>query len=205
MFESKSSYNLDDYRKLYPLQMKASWIESKIGLPVITGEASQYLSYEEVPVRIKAFFPEMKFIVLLRDPTSRAYSHFNMRKRYGWEKQSFIEAFHRENEGDGMKGGSTYKFRGLYAKHLRWWFNQYSRDNFLVFDSSNVRSNPEHVYDKVCDFLGIEKHTIPKKIESNVGNYKKLDNDAMSLWKEYFHPYNEDLFELMNTDYGWND
>jgi len=27
----------------------------------------------------------------------------------------------------------------------------------------------------------------------------------MQVWKDFFRPYNERLFELLGTDYGWND
>ncbi len=38
----------------------------------------RYMYDPAVPVRIKAVLPDAKFLIMLRDPVERAYSHYNI-------------------------------------------------------------------------------------------------------------------------------
>ena len=50
----------------------------------IYGEASvSYLFYEDVPKKIKTYNPKAKIIIMLRNPTDRAFSHYLMDYRLG--------------------------------------------------------------------------------------------------------------------------
>ena len=50
------------------------------------------------PERIKKILPDVKIIILLRNPIDRAYSHYNMQKRNNYEKLSFEDAIKLEKE-----------------------------------------------------------------------------------------------------------
>jgi len=204
MFEGRSSYTLDDYRALFPLKWTARRLELRTGKSIVTGEASQYMSFEEAPGRIRLLLPGIKFIVLLRNPVFRAYSHYCMRQRYGWENDSFLDAFFREDITAGMNGGSSYKFRGLYATHLEWWFKAFPKEQFLIFASDDVRTDRLNAYDRLCNFLGIENFHLQSNKESNVGKYELPSADVLEIWQEFFRPHNEKLFKLIGRDYGWN-
>ena len=76
------------YKHFFPL----AWTKK------ITGEATPaYLFHPQVPERIRQFTPDTKFIVMLRNPIARAYSHYNMVKKEGLEKATdFKTAIHNE-------------------------------------------------------------------------------------------------------------
>ena len=60
----------------------------------VTGEVSpQYMCHDKVPGRIKELLPNIKFIVILRHPLKRAFSHYQMSVRRGQENRDFVEAF----------------------------------------------------------------------------------------------------------------
>src|SRR5262245_18320944 len=51
----------------------------ELGRDQITGEASPYyIFHPRVPQRIKNLLPSIKLIVLLRNPTNRAFSHYQL-------------------------------------------------------------------------------------------------------------------------------
>jgi hypothetical protein len=204
MFSSLTQYTLAQYLVLFPLKWSAARHTARLGKPVITGEASQYLSYPEVPERIRKMLPDTKFIVLLRDPVDRAYSHYSMRKRYGWEKQSFEEAFHRENVEMGMSETSSYKYRGLYATHLERWFESFPRDRFLIIECNEIWADKNRAYDRICDFLGIDHFHPASSIRSNLGGYQNPEPGDLELWRDFFRPHNRRLNELLQTDLGWD-
>lgn len=78
--------------------------ESPIGRPEIedrlSGEFStSYLLHPLAPRRIYAALPQVKIILMLRNPVDRAYSHFMMSQSHGFEPDcSFDEIVRREIE-----------------------------------------------------------------------------------------------------------
>jgi hypothetical protein len=61
--------------------------------PVVSGEASPYYMYgPHIPRRIAAVMPDVRIIVLLRDPVDRAYGHYQERVKQGVEALSFEDA-----------------------------------------------------------------------------------------------------------------
>ncbi len=60
------------------------------GSDLITGEASPtYFADPDAPARIARVRPDMRLILLLRDPVARAYSAYRMRVRLGREQRSW--------------------------------------------------------------------------------------------------------------------
>src|SRR5438270_7515149 len=63
------------------------------------GEATPiYMYWDPAPVRIWEYNPEMKWIVILRDPAERAFSAWRMEKARERESLAFDEAIDRETE-----------------------------------------------------------------------------------------------------------
>lgn len=57
---------------------------------LVTGESTpNYLRSPVAPARIKEMFPDMKFIVLLRQPVDRSYSQFNHALRIDGQEQRY--------------------------------------------------------------------------------------------------------------------
>ena len=105
---------------------------------LVTGEATPaYLAHPDVPKRIRDVLPNIKFLVLLRNPVDRALSHYKMSFRLGNEKLSFSEAIKRQSKGinsvikkmfsDGIFYESNRKdhrflIKGIYIRQLENWF-----------------------------------------------------------------------------------
>ena len=110
------------------------------------------------PRRIWEYNPNMKLIVVLRNPVDRAYSHWNMEKSRGKESLPFLEALQKEELR--RKESLPYQHRvysyidrGFYLEQLRRLWHYFSRDKCL---------------EKVCTFLGISnfERIIPKEVHS---------------------------------------
>ena len=64
---------------------------------ILTGEASiHYIFYPTVPRRMKEDLPDVKLIVILRNPVDRAYSHYHMILRIYHDAFSFEKAIESE-------------------------------------------------------------------------------------------------------------
>ena len=59
----------------------------------VKGEASTYyMMFTCVPERIHQLYPDIKLFALLRNPIERAYSHYRMAVRRGFENRSFEQS-----------------------------------------------------------------------------------------------------------------
>jgi len=117
--------------------------------------------------RVKEYNPDMKFIVMLRDPIKRAISAYKYAIQNHWEKEdvSFTKAFELESErlnSENPNYDITYFYDGLYYKHLSNWMNHFPKKNFIIIRDTDLKNNPEQVLSSIFEFLNIDKE---KKID----------------------------------------
>ncbi|MFQ5493547.1 MAG: sulfotransferase domain-containing protein [Candidatus Dojkabacteria bacterium] len=187
----------------------------------ITGEATPYYLYHPlVPERTHQLLPDVKIIVVLRDPVSRAFSHYNMSVRQKNETEDFEEAIELEearinNKEKKLTLGEisyssehqfhSYIARGRYAQQLERWFKYYPREQFLITTSDRLKAEPEQVASEIFEFLGLKPYRIDKGRKRNVGEYKsKLDPKIKNKLHEYFAPHNKRLEELIQKKLNWD-
>lgn len=139
-----------------------------------------YLFHPDVPTRIHALLPEVRMIVLLRDPVERCLSQiFHARKR-GFETLMPEEAIAAEPSrlqcGDPESHQKhSYVSRSRYLEQLNRYETLFPKHQLLVLQSEQLFSNPETIWKKILGFLELEIvpliNTFPK---ANVGNNQSL-------------------------------
>jgi len=190
------------------------------GHKLITGEASPYyIFHPHVPKRISKIIPKVKLIVLLRNPVDRAYSHYYHEVRIGVEHLSFEEAIQKESErlkGEVKKILSdenyfsfnyihySYLARGVYIKQLQTWFQFFPREQFLIIKTENFFRNPSSVYKQILEFLELPIWE-PDRYEDSHNKYPPMDIKIRKFLKDFFKPYNKQLYELLGTDFKWDE
>ena len=138
----------------------------------LTGEASpDYFDNPLVPERMHALIPNAKIILLLRNPISRAFSHFQMMRKLGFESHSFSSAIKQEKirvEKFKDKVASdpyyydlsierySYLQKGFYYQHLKNWENFYSPNQMLILKSEDFFFYPDKTFKEVLEFLGVD-------------------------------------------------
>ena len=139
-----------------------------------------YLFHPDVPARIHAVVPEVRMIVLLRDPVERALSQvFHARKR-GFEKLKLEEAL--EAESSRLQSGDpeslqkhSYVSRSRYLDQLNRYETLFPKHQLLILQSEQLFSNPKSIWKKILGFLELETvpliNTFPR---ANVGNNQSL-------------------------------
>lgn len=188
----------------------------------ITGEASPYYMFHPLAAaRIKKFNPDIKIIVLLRNPAERAYSHYKHQVRAGTENLSFTDAINAESQR--LSGQQeyiislgknsvnyqhySYKKRGEYLEQIQRLEQTFPKKNILTMTSDDFFSDPLSCVHRVWDFFGLDSHTPKQTLEvKNSGNYKVAleDGAALEALQEYYKPFNESLFDHLQKDLGWN-
>lgn len=146
----------------------------------IFGEVDpDYLFFSEVETRIQQVAESPKFIVILREPLRRAYSHYLMTRRRGYESLSFGQALNIEEKrcetGDRYcLDNFSYLARGLYASQIlriRKAF-PFSKVLFLKFDDL-FNNHSEDVFKQICSFIGVDYCYDRMKI-----NFSKKSNQS---------------------------
>jgi hypothetical protein len=148
-----------------------------------------------------------KFIVVLRDPVSRAVSHYRMSKHRGEETRSMLLAFLLEplrllkcNSADNWPFSSpmrtkSYLSRGLYSRQLTNLYQRVERDRVLVVTQEDLKSNHQSTLNRIYLFLDIQKHNV---LQQTVFETKKFtlswrDKLAIHYAKFYFKLNGENL------------
>jgi hypothetical protein len=178
----------------------------------------QYLYHPKVAERIHAFDPQMKLIVLLREPASRALSAWTMyHHHYGDEINPHLRDL--RCFADSVRAGVTqiehadavtdyrgYIARGLYAQQLIRYFRVFDRKQILVLENEQLMETHDEVVTRVLDFLELPRESLPAfRDHQSLVKPKSSEVEELTGLRMFFKPHNEALFKLLDRDFGWNE
>ena len=171
------------------------------------GEASPiYMYWNAAPSRIQTYNPQMKWILILRNPVDRAYSAWNMERNRGADKLSFEEAVAREPERCRealplQHRVYSYLDRGYYSKQVRHLFDLFGRKNCLVLLNEDLQSKHNETLRTVFDFLGVDQSVkVPSSRVFEHGYEQLLDPDLRVKLIEGFDCDISELEQLIDRD-----
>lgn len=148
---------------------------------VIASADTYLLIDKQAPDRVKRYNPDMRFMVLLRDPVERAYSSFIYSKNFGYEnkKYTFHDAFVHEKQRIQDKdiiiqNNRGHFYSGLYHEHLRDWMQYFPKEHFLLLRTDDLKNHPHDFYVEVCRFLDISYRSPGEVIKKNVAQSSKI-------------------------------
>jgi Sulfotransferase domain len=173
----------------------------------VIGEATPiYMYWNAAPSRIWSYNPKMKWILALRNPIERAFSHWNMEKKRGAEELTFHEAI--EHEAERCREALplqhrvySYLDRGFYAQQVRRLFNMFGRENCLVLLTEDLSANHEKTLRSVFEFLGVESSTVPPAARIFEQDYdEKIDTRLQAELIDAFYFDIKELERLVHRD-----
>ena len=189
---------------------------------VLTGEATpDYLFHPLGAERVAAMLPNARFLVLLRDPVVRAWSHHALHATRGREPLSFEDAIDAEAERVGGERERilsdpaypattylrySYLGRGDYAPQLREWFAAIPRERFLVLVSEEFFADPRATLRNVETFLELPAWEAPSDAEHRHaigGAAAVMRPDTRVRLREYFAPRIRATEELLGRELPW--
>lgn len=198
------------YRSYFPTLTEIQEKQKVLNKKIITGETSpSYLFNPLVAHRIAQLIPNIKIIILLRDPVARTYSHYQHEVRKGREKSTF-EAVIKQEKPRLQRKVYTYQTccraylaRSLYIRQIKAYFQLFKKEDILIISSENFFSNVQYVYNKVLAFLEIEPFEIINKKPQNSGVYNKKNIPLKEELRDYFSLYNDELCQYLGRDFNW--
>lgn len=127
------------------------------------GEASVWYFYSKLaPQEIKAFSPDARIIISLRNPADMIYSlHSQLVFSLAEEIENFESALRAEQKDARTLQLSvgprvfTYSEAGKYSEHVKRYLDTFGRENVYIVIFDDLKENPQRVYGEICKFLGV--------------------------------------------------
>ena len=118
-----------------------------------------YILEESVAERIYNYNPNIKMIVILRDPTERCISQYKMEMSRGTIERNngLWDAFSRNLPKYG-----PMKTRGLYEDQLDRYYKYFKKEQILILQYLELQKNPTNFIKKAFDFLEVDNLFTPK-------------------------------------------
>ena len=133
----------------------------------VIGETTPiYLYWDPAPARIWNYNPDMKWIIILRNPVDRAYSGWNMESKRHADPLPFADAVARETERCAaalpfQHRVFSYLDRGYYAHQVRRLFRIFGQKNCLILLTEDLATNHSATLRRVFEFLGVDPNVAP--------------------------------------------
>jgi hypothetical protein len=151
--------------------------------------------------RIQALLPDVKAILMLRNPTYRAWSHywtFFSREPYYLPLSCFWNVEHQIIR------------RGIYIDQIKRWYEYFDRENLLIIKSEDYFGNEKMILGQIYRFLGIEEiypelisRRDPWNERKKAWGYPEIPPDVKKWLDEFYGPHNEALSIYLNRDFLW--
>jgi hypothetical protein len=218
-FDMNYSHPIGWYRAHFPLTTRAALVARSAGVTPQTFESSPYYMFHPLAAdRIAADLPDVKLLVLLRDPVERAYSAFAHERARGFEDEPFevaldLEAGRLQGEAERIAADPgylsrshqhhAYRARGQYIEQLERLAALVGRDRILVVDSGDFFAKPEPVYDSVLDFLRLPYGDYPAFERHNARPRSALPHSIAAALDQHFLPYDERLSAWLGQVPSW--
>lgn len=176
----------------------------------------EYLYIPYVPERIYTYNPDMKFVIILRDPVKRAYSAWNMfKKLHGLNRlPSVLEKGYIQNKDNNltkilftknypsfeecvqlefeyMKNHSAFlepSFirRGIYHEQIERYFTYFNRKQFLILDYADFKFDLSGILQQTTTFLGLRDFELESDNYNITNKGEYSQNNDPSNFKELY-------------------
>jgi hypothetical protein len=219
-FDTNFDKGLGWYRAHFPTRWRAATVQRRLGVPMQTGEGSPYYAFHPlVPRRVAQTLPDVKLILMVRDPVERAYSQYQHELARGFEEVSFEEAIDLEpgrlaGERERMIEDPSYNSfhhqhhsylaRGRYMEQIRAWLEHVDGGRLLIVGMEEFFSEPERGFGEVLRFLGLPAWRPASFERYNARRYAQLDPAIRQRLIDHFREPNAELERYLGVPLGWS-
>lgn len=189
-----------------------------------------YVLYQRARDEIYKLTPDVKLILLVRDPVVRLVSQFLLRYREVLPREHVpVTVIYRDKFTKQFNPDYKPVVIGIYYKHLAMWLERFPLKQFLILNSEQLTTDPYHVLKKVETFLGIppmfeernfyfnessgffcprgfETDAMPECLGKLKGvKHPKLPRGDEKMLYDFYRPLNEKFFHLAHQRFLWKE
>jgi hypothetical protein len=198
------------YRSRFPMRGRVSRCEGHV-----IEVSPSYLPTPSALRQMKKVLPKARVIVILRDPVSRAFAHYQHDKVRYVERRSFADAVADElgrcrlpaQRGVALAPDAApmlgYVARGYYALQLELLLKVYPRNKVTLIDSASLTHDMAATCNRIFDFLGLEDFDVqPKPADVNDGR-ESIDPRVEAALREHYRPHDQLLADVVGQQFSW--
>ena len=138
-------------------------------------KSPQYFTSKLTPERLKRVSPDVKLMLILRNPLTRSISDYFFELRHGRQKATFNKKFFPKGEKGEINTRCSETRVSMYDIHYSEWLKWFPKEQILIVNGDNLKINPMKELSNIEKFLNIPNH------------------------------FNNDMFQLSGTKYYWKD
>ncbi|XP_034075361.1 heparan sulfate glucosamine 3-O-sulfotransferase 4 [Gymnodraco acuticeps] len=217
-FDRNYEKGLDWYRDLMP-----STLEGQITME----KTPSYFVTNHAPKRIHTMARDIKLIIVVRNPVTRAISDYTQTLSKKPEINTF-EVLAFKNRTLGLIDASWSALRiGIYALHLESWMQYFPLSQMHFVSGERLIVDPAGEMGKVQDFLGLkrivtDKHfyfnktkgfpclkkpedsSTPRCLGKSKGRtHPKIDPDVIRRLHKFYKPFNMMFYQMTGQNFEW--
>lgn len=169
-YDSSMPKSMRDYLNLF----------SKEKANQIKGDCSPaYLYLPQTAEKISELIPNVKIIMILRNPIERAYSSYLHMRRENAEIKSFIQALREEKKRIQDNAGLPWRYvdMGKYNEQISRYKSYFKSENIKIVLYDDLKNNPQQFIKDIYRFLSIDSEFKP--------DMRRKDN-VSGIPKNYF-------------------
>ncbi|MEU0504045.1 sulfotransferase [Nocardia sp. NPDC005998] len=165
--------------------------------------------------------PDAKIVMMLRDPVDRAYSHYKWdlflsnkdglcAMPYGRTFADYIgyalDMFPAPPPPTSLPSMPVLS-TGVYANAVARWLAAFGKDNVYIVTAEDFFADICKTVRGIHEFLGLPaiEPVLHHVLNRNPLEFPDPDDASVARLREFYRPWNEQLFELIDRDLGWND
>jgi len=158
-----------------------------------------YLQHRVIAERVRQTLPDVRLIVVLREPVERALSWYHHQRRWGGLMGSAETVIARELEEINALPAAERRSLGwrapnclagsLYDEQLQSWRQHFAKGKLLFLHFEDLRRNPGQTTRRALAFLGLDPEELPAQTRFPVLNgtpepYPPLDSGLAQLCRQ---------------------
>lgn len=131
---------------------------------------------ENGPRLVQRHYPDARFLVLLRDPVTRAYSEW----WHGWGRLRHVYPVPDTFE-EAIDDFPVLTLRSEYHRQLSTWMERFAPDRFLILLGRDL-DEPAAAVRRVYDFLGIDPDVQPPSLQERINGAHHRRGLMWKVW-----------------------
>lgn len=169
---------------------------------ILGDKTPEYMYFEEAPKRLFEYNPNLKIIILLRNPVERAYSQYQRFQRHEntFKGQRFYDLIIRNDE---LKRGRKMVSRGLYCNQIRNIRKYFDSSQMFIELSDVFDQRSKDVLESIQSFLKIQVEDLYDKMQNKgdfKNKYKEMDLASRAYLSKLYYPEVQKLESLIQKD-----
>ncbi|MFL6135476.1 MAG: sulfotransferase family protein [Nocardioidaceae bacterium] len=186
-----------------------------------TFESSGYYAFHPLAARrIAADLPDVKVVMVVRDPVERAYSAHSHELARGFESEDFetalcLESERTAGEADRLSRDEgyvsyahrhhSYLARGRYVEQLERFGRHLDRDRIYVMDAHRFFDAPAEELARLLDWLGLPAWAPADVGQENARARAPMPAELRARLADHFAPYDAALEDWLGRPPSWRD